>query len=65
MIAENPRWTQCRIALGREPRAVDFMLWIQERWRDFEDAGLQRPTGMQEAFDLWLVEGVAVGRWRA
>ncbi len=32
---ENPRWTCCREALGREPKAWEFMIWVQQRWRDY------------------------------
>lgn len=32
---ENPRWTRCREALGREFEAWEFSLWIKQRWRDY------------------------------
>ena len=32
---ENPRWTQCRKAIGREIRALDFILWMSGKWTEF------------------------------
>ncbi len=41
---ENPRWTLCRAAIGREPRAWEFMLWLGPRWKEFADS-LSAPQG--------------------
>jgi hypothetical protein len=32
---ENPRWTLCQIAMGRRPKALEFMLWIRDRWYEY------------------------------
>lgn len=34
-VPENPRWTACRKAIGREPECWEFSLWIQKRWHDY------------------------------
>lgn len=35
---ENPRWTCCRAAFGREPRAWEFSIWLRKRWAEFADS---------------------------
>lgn len=43
---ENPRWTCCRRAMGREPQAWEFMLWNGDMWNRFlEYLGLKRIPG--------------------
>lgn len=37
--AENPYWTACRNALGREPRGCEFIIWIAEQQAAFHGAG--------------------------
>jgi hypothetical protein len=67
---ENSRWTLCRRAMGREPKAWEFMLWIQERWAEFgREHGIKPRQGetfggaaflilgekeAQQLFDRWL-----------
>ena len=74
---ENPRWTMCRAAMGREPRAWEFALWNGEQWRRFlEHLGLKRVPNEtasttiflalgvdegQKAYDSWLLEQVEKG----
>lgn len=71
--AENPRWTRCREALGREPSNTDFICWTFSRWEDFakergcKDSSEVRNklgTNAHPAFDVWLAEGVAAGKWK-
>lgn len=70
--AENPRWTRCREALGREPSTTDFICWMGRRWTDFAIAHGCRDgfevrsrlgPDVHPAFDAWLSEGVAAGTW--
>lgn len=51
---ENPRWTACRAALGREPEGWEFINWIQARWREFmaDRPGFRHQW--QAEFDEWL-----------
>lgn len=65
---ENPRWTACRAAMGREPRAWEFIIWINARWIEYARhlgvptsgsaaQSVYRSIGYDEgqrAFDLWL-----------
>jgi hypothetical protein len=32
---ENPRWTACRVALGREFKVWEFLNWNRARWVEF------------------------------
>jgi len=49
---ENPRWTICRAAIGREPLAWEFSLWITRRWTNYAThIGVKRPSA-DNAF-LW------------
>lgn len=68
---ENPRWTRCREALGREPSTLDFILWMGRRWQDFAAARgcrnvdeVTQRVGVHEDFDAWLAEGVRAGLWK-
>lgn len=78
---ENPRWTLCRAAFGREPKAWEFTLWNGEQWRRFlEHLGIKRIPGEtasttvflalgleegQNAYDSWLLEQVEKGLTRS
>lgn len=65
---ENPRWTLCRQALGREPKAYEFMVWLSPFWVQFarlhgvrDSQGVELKLGIDEtrrAFDAWLAEQV-------
>jgi len=51
---ENPRWTLCRAAFGREPEGYEFSLWIDARWRDFaQHIGAQRIPGELASTDVF------------
>lgn len=61
-MSENPRWTLCRAAIGREPTGVTFVRWINEHWEEWHDKlghkgsrlyCMECPR-MQKAFDQWL-----------
>jgi hypothetical protein len=66
---ENRRWVACRRALGREPRNVEFIVWINERWAEFAklhgrewvpSRGTMWPwPDVQARFDAWLSAAVA------
>lgn len=32
---ENPRWTRCRVALGREPKTYEYVAWSNRCWAEF------------------------------
>lgn len=69
---ENPRWTRCRAALGREPKAYEFIVWNSRCWQEFaETLGLRSVDGIHArlkdadvAFDAFQAEGVRCGRWQ-
>jgi hypothetical protein len=76
---ENPRWTRCRYAIGREPTGIDFSLWCVRCWIEFGELFSFRTTGYQStrsamiaagvadvdgAFDAWQEQGVLDGRWK-
>lgn len=69
---ENPRWTRCREALGREPSTTDFICWMTSWWEDYaKERGYKDSSEMHArlgpdvhpAFDAWLTAGVAAGKW--
>lgn len=70
---ENPRWSCCRAALGREPRTLDFVLWMSGKWEAFAkergvgssstDAFLALGDKAHAAFDAWLRSAVEAGRF--
>lgn len=70
---ENPRWTRCRHAIGREPQGWEFMVWMGWCWSEFRahmgvrtnESGALRfgEEAWQDAFDRFQDEGVAAGRW--
>lgn len=77
--SENPRWTCCRIALGRDICALDFILWMSGKWEMFADEkGIPHASGNWRAddvfctrgeevhaeFDAWLRERVEAGEFR-
>jgi hypothetical protein len=71
---ENPRWTRCRAALGRQPAAYEFIIWNSRCWTEFAALHKCKDTsqvmfklgaGAADAFDAWQVEGVRNGRWQA
>lgn len=72
-VTENPRWTRCRAAIGREPKPWEFIIWVGWCWADFyrhegvksfsearHKIGLRR---VHDAFDAFQEAGVAAGRW--
>lgn len=69
---ENPRWTRCRHAIGREPKGWEFIVWMTQCWADFrahfgfrtnDEAALRLGDAFHETFDRFQDEGVAAGRW--
>lgn len=65
----NPRWVACHAALGRRPKAYEFLIWLPKYWRRFaglhgcRDArSVELKMGVSEAhaaFDRWLEDEVA------
>ena len=55
---ENRRWSLCREALDREPKGWEFIIWIQERWREWDPKhGSRNHSETEHAeFDTWLEE---------
>lgn len=67
---ENPYWTACRRALGREPTAAEYFAWNREQWRAYAASlGLRVPASesprivamlwvrdVDAAFAAWLTE---------
>lgn len=64
---ENPRWTRCRHAIGREPKGWEFMVWMAGCWNAFRVhlhvSRLDPLDDFQDAFDRFQDEGVSAGRW--
>jgi hypothetical protein len=76
---ENPRWTRCRYALGREPKAYEFIAWNGRCWDEFckfhscknTDDLAAKFYGLGEdvragggSFDSWQRAGVLAGQWK-
>lgn len=69
---ENPRWTRCRAAIGREPLAYEFIIWNSRCWLEFcKSQGATRDTirlklgsHTDVAFDAWQADGVRAGKWQ-
>jgi hypothetical protein len=52
---ENPRWTICRAALGKEPEGYKFSLWIDARWQDFaKHIGAEHNSGEMASTDVFI-----------
>lgn len=51
---ENPRWTVCRAALGREPEGWEFIVWIDARWVEFMRGRPGARGQWHKEFDEWL-----------
>lgn len=59
---ENPRYSCCRAALGKEPFGNNdgtFQRWMRNKWREFraieEHKQYYRTVKEHELFDKWLV----------
>jgi hypothetical protein len=74
---ENPRWTCCRTAIGRKPKAWEFMIWNDWCWAQLAkhhgikcssmDNGYHLAAKLgwnnyQGAFDAWQAEETNAGR---
>lgn len=56
----NARWLGFCKVIGTDPnecdRFLDFMLWIQKKWVEWEKSGGSRFDGV--GFDRWLSESI-------
>jgi len=69
------RWVACHAALGRRPRAYEFIVWISAQWGRFAEAHRIAPgswaagavrdvlgPSADAQFDAWLVEQAQEGQ---
>jgi hypothetical protein len=60
---ENPRWTMCRAAIGREPEVWEFTLWTQQRWRDYAVHLGLADLAVGVVTKLFSDSGLVTGAW--